>query len=376
MNLLDIAPLLSTILGLLLCVFIMFRKSGLGKNKKMRFVLSALVFLYTFIAFDYYLVLINHGNTDSFGMSDLFFHLTGFLFYYFISLFTKNKINLKKWGWVILGYTLARWSTFLPVLQYSSIESYIKYLESSNYGLVLYGEFIITSIINIILAILAFFKLKQTPTVIKFDEKQLLQYKWIHLVLVGFIVLQLAIFINNIIGLMGAFTWNAYEVNLKTDTLLIVIFFFVMAYSIMQFPVFAFSGDFEDLPETVKKKYAKSSLTDSSTLFSQIETLVREEKIYLEFDVKLNTLAERLDKSVHHISQAINQNADMSFPDYINSFRIEEAKKKLLEPKPDTILAISLDVGFNSKAAFYTAFKKATSQTPTAFKKAHKEENK
>jgi YesN/AraC family two-component response regulator len=94
--------------------------------------------------------------------------------------------------------------------------------------------------------------------------------------------------------------------------------------------------------------------------------------LYLEYDLKLNVLAEKLDKSVHHISQAINQNANMSFPDFINSFRIEEAKKKLLEPKPATIFAISLDVGFNSKAAFYTAFKKFTSQTPTEFKKQHK----
>jgi len=62
----------------------------------------------------------------------------------------------------------------------------------------------------------------------------------------------------------------------------------------------------------------------------------------------------------------------MSFPDFINSFRIEEAKKKLIEPNPATIFAISLDVGFNSKAAFYTAFKKNTQMTPTEFKKLHR----
>jgi AraC-like DNA-binding protein len=62
----------------------------------------------------------------------------------------------------------------------------------------------------------------------------------------------------------------------------------------------------------------------------------------------------------------------MSFPDFISSFRIEEAKKQLMAPKPDTIFAISLDVGFNSKAAFYTAFKKHTQMTPTEFKKLYK----
>ena len=109
-----------------------------------------------------------------------------------------------------------------------------------------------------------------------------------------------------------------------------------------------------------------------SELFEKIEALVKEESLYLDFDLKLNTVAEKLEQSIHHISQAINQNAKMSFPDFISSFRIQEAKKKLLESKPATIFAISLDVGFNSKAAFYTAFKKHTQMTPTEFKKLHK----
>jgi AraC-like DNA-binding protein len=61
----------------------------------------------------------------------------------------------------------------------------------------------------------------------------------------------------------------------------------------------------------------------------------------------------------------------MSYPDFISSFRIEAAKKKLIAPKPNTIFSIYLDVGFNSKAAFYTAFKKHTQMTPTEFKKQH-----
>jgi AraC-like DNA-binding protein len=116
-------------------------------------------------------------------------------------------------------------------------------------------------------------------------------------------------------------------------------------------------------------------LSDSSSLFKQIEALVNKELLYLDYDLKLNTFAKKLDQSIHHISQAINQNAKMSFPDFISSFRIEAAKKKLIKPKPDTIFAIYLDVGFNSKAAFYTAFKKHTQMTPTEFKKLHKPTN-
>ncbi|SIQ20963.1 helix-turn-helix domain-containing protein [Maribacter ulvicola] len=135
----------------------------------------------------------------------------------------------------------------------------------------------------------------------------------------------------------------------------------------MHFPVFAITGDFEDLHPTIKRKYANSSLVDSSNLFYKINSLVKDEQLYLESEIKINSLAEKLNKSVHHISQAINQNTGKSFPDFINSFRIQEAKKKLLQPKPDTIFTILLEVGFNSKAAFYSAFKKNTQQTPSQF---------
>ena len=369
MSLLDIAPLLSSIIGALLCLFILFKKTGLGKSRRMRNILALLVFMYTFVALDYYLIVLSKGDLISFGMSGVFFHLTGFLFYYFIVLFTKNKIRLKLWIGGLVIYTLMRWTVLLPILEQDTVQEYIIFVETTDYKYVLYAEFVLTSMINIVLSVLAFFKLQQTPTVIDFNEKQSLQYRWIKLVLLGFIVLQLGIFINNMVG---TFDLDNFETNLKTDTLLIVMFFFVIAFSMMHFPVFAFSGDFEDLPDTIQKKYVKSSLTDSYPLFSEIDALMRSEALYLDFDLKLNTVAERLDKSVHHISQAINQNAHMSFPDYINGFRIEAAKQKLLEPKPDTIFAISLDVGFNSKAAFYAAFKKVTSQTPTEFKRANK----
>ena len=60
-----------------------------------------------------------------------------------------------------------------------------------------------------------------------------------------------------------------------------------------------------------------------------------------------------------------------SFPDYLNSFRIEEAKSYLKNPEFSkyTIVSIGLEAGFNSKSSFYSVFKKTTGETPAAFKK-------
>ena len=61
-----------------------------------------------------------------------------------------------------------------------------------------------------------------------------------------------------------------------------------------------------------------------------------------------------------------------NFLDFINQKRIKRAEEMLGGPtfSQYTILAIAHEVGFNSKSAFYTAFKKFTGHTPTTYRKA------
>ena len=368
MEFLDIAPLFSFVIGVLLILFILFKKSGLGKDRKMRYVLVAIISFYTFSALDSYLIIDSNGLTPYYGMSEMVNHLPGFLLYYFVLLFTKSEVNKKKWLLYIALYTIVRWFVFIPIFEYDSLVEFNEAEPVPWFKYVLVIEFYTTSSINIFLSILAYLKLKRTPSVLTFSPSQAVQYRWMKLIFIGFVVAEIAIFFNMQTTLLNL---NNFAWNLKLDTLLIMLLFFAFTFSVMHFPVFAFSGDFEDLSNETKQKYEKSSLKDSHDLFLQIESYVKSEQLYLNSDLKLNLLSEKLGKSVHHISQAINQNADKNFPDYINDFRVEEAKKKLLEPKPDTIFAIALDVGFNSKAAFYAAFKKSLAQTPTEFRKAN-----
>lgn len=145
----------------------------------------------------------------------------------------------------------------------------------------------------------------------------------------------------------------------------------------MYFPVFAYSGKYEDLSSLYKvdkEKYQGSTLTDSQALFKEIDLLVRNEKLYLDSELKMDKVSKKLSRPIPYISQAINENTQNSFPDYINSFRIEEAKKKLLIENPDTIFSIAIDIGFNNKTTFYNAFKKYTNMTPTQYKKHFKKE--
>jgi AraC-like DNA-binding protein len=95
-------------------------------------------------------------------------------------------------------------------------------------------------------------------------------------------------------------------------------------------------------------------------------------KPFLEPELTIYKLAEELKVPRHHLSQVINEKAQKSFFDFINSYRIEEVKKLLADPKMANrnILGIALDCGFNSKATFNAAFKKFTGMTPSAYQKA------
>ena len=64
-------------------------------------------------------------------------------------------------------------------------------------------------------------------------------------------------------------------------------------------------------------------------------------------------------------------NPFFNFFDFINQFRIDEARSILKNPekKQFTVLEILYEVGFNSKSSFNTAFKKHTGLTPTQYRK-------
>ncbi len=121
-------------------------------------------------------------------------------------------------------------------------------------------------------------------------------------------------------------------------------------------------------------KYAKSGLDNEQLekYRQRLKYLMESEKIYLKPELTMPKLADRVNCSVNHLSQAINSGFGVSFFDFLNSYRIEEAKLMLKnnEPQAQAILDVSFAVGFNSNSAFYAAFKKATGHTPAQFRRA------
>lgn len=102
-----------------------------------------------------------------------------------------------------------------------------------------------------------------------------------------------------------------------------------------------------------------------------LERLMAEERPYLDTDLTLATLAEQLGMTDKVLSYVLNEGLGVSYVDYVNGLRVEEAKRQLADPTTAhlTVLGIGLNAGFSSKATFNRVFKRSTGTTPSEYRK-------
>jgi len=102
---------------------------------------------------------------------------------------------------------------------------------------------------------------------------------------------------------------------------------------------------------------------------SKLEHAMKEDKLFLQDNLSLNKLSEAISESENHISETLSQFLDTKFFQFVNCFRVEEAKEAL-QNSDKLITTIAFDVGFNSKSTFNTAFKKQVGHSPSAYRKS------
>ncbi|MEP7106654.1 MAG: AraC family transcriptional regulator [Ferruginibacter sp.] len=121
------------------------------------------------------------------------------------------------------------------------------------------------------------------------------------------------------------------------------------------------------------KKYANSSLDEyeKNRISEALNVIIRRDKLYLDAELTIDKLADKVGCSRHSLSQVLNECMQQSFYDYINSYRVVEAKMLLAAEsrKNHKIASIAYDAGFNSLSTFNDVFRKITGQTPSQHRK-------
>jgi AraC-like DNA-binding protein len=104
-------------------------------------------------------------------------------------------------------------------------------------------------------------------------------------------------------------------------------------------------------------------------IHENLERLIKDDKFYTQRNLTLQDLALKLQINKNVLSQYLNQNLNQNFYTYINSLRVQEAQKLLLEKitKKYSLEGIGYMAGFNSKTTFNTVFKKQTGMSPSEY---------
>ncbi len=125
--------------------------------------------------------------------------------------------------------------------------------------------------------------------------------------------------------------------------------------------------------EIKKRQYEKSKIKDLdiSTLLSDLGNMMENEKAFASEDITIGIVADELGITVHQLSEILNKKIKKNFNSFINTYRIEESKKILIDDPERTITSIAIAVGFNTSSAFSTIFSRNTGLSPKDYRKKY-----
>lgn len=119
-----------------------------------------------------------------------------------------------------------------------------------------------------------------------------------------------------------------------------------------------------------RKEKSNSRETKEKELFKKIESLIVSEKLYTSSDISLDKLASILDTNRTYLSKIVNKYSGLTFPNYINYYRIKEATSLLSDPDKEVVLKVLYEkLGYKSLTSFYRAFQKETGCPPIIYRK-------
>jgi AraC-like DNA-binding protein len=127
-----------------------------------------------------------------------------------------------------------------------------------------------------------------------------------------------------------------------------------------------FKEEEHKVENNLKEKFNESEL---ETWKTKILKLMQEEKLYLQPELNLSDIANRLKTNISVLSGVVNNAFGKNFNDFVNEYRVKEFQERIQLPenKNITLLGIAFDCGFNSKATFNRSFKKFTGKAPKEF---------
>jgi AraC-like DNA-binding protein len=356
----NIILLIGSLQGLVLsCILFFAKKANHNANK----ILALLVLVFSFSIFIHS---VSHGYTslniqNHSTVISSFFFLVGPLLFIYTKLLTKTSLSIKK------KHLLHAIPFLVIILPYFTITIIFNNSEPLSNLLNFIPDLVafhIAFYLYLTIRCLRDFSKKIKETFSSVEKKNL---NWLKILITCFGFL----WIGAIISDLSPFSHK----NWDYESLLFSFFIYLIGYAgLLQPEIFSGSEELLEVSDNeIKKKYQKSTLTEEmiSKYSEKLLSSMNDQKLFMKNDLTLPELSGTLSISVHHLSQIINEKFNQNFFEFINKFRIEEAKNILSnnENQNITIASIGFDTGFNSISSFNSAFKKYVGVSPSQFRK-------
>jgi AraC-like DNA-binding protein len=206
----------------------------------------------------------------------------------------------------------------------------------------------------------------------QYSEVQKVTLGWLKTIISFFLALMLVSVVNSYLSYQSM--GRAYFFLLSITIFLLLLFIIFVLFKALRNPAIFSVWEQKEVEEAVQAaRYATSPIQDNEKkrVLDKLLQHMQSQRPYLAPELTLDDLAVQIAVKPKLLSQVINELLHRNFFEFINHYRIEEAKRLLTNPedKKITVLEVLYEVGFNSKSSFNTLFKKHTGLTPSEFKK-------
>ncbi len=176
-----------------------------------------------------------------------------------------------------------------------------------------------------------------------------------------------------VVDVYGTYSANPvnHTVNLLIDVIWIVfsVVVYLLGYFAIKQPEIFRMATIEEEEEKSEVDRPQIDTNELEELKEALHVMMTQDQVYLNPQLSLPELAEKMETNVHTLSKTINAGYTKNFRDFVNHYRIQDFIERAQEEKykNQTFLAIALAVGFNSKSSFNRSFKKVTNKSPREY---------
>jgi len=370
MNIIIVIAGITIFISLLLSLFLFtVRSQDTLSNRLFAFFLIVVAVDTSGIIFDFYAT--KPTNLGMFRSLITFLQIP--LFYLYIRSMCYSDFKLR-WKHLLHAIPFVLVNLLLIPRYFSKdLESKLVFLRNNSDMLEIQFNHLLIHLQLVVYIVAIFLLLRKAKKLYKqnFTGANILSYNWLFQLTFAMTIFYSIVLLKNI------FKFSQYpeisdwlKVSLFVVELIIICWYLFKA---LNNPTLFRNLDSSLIDSQIKSKESEHDINiESNETLSKLQSYMEQEKPFLNPYLTIKNISEEVHIPVRELSTLLNRELGQHFFDFVNQYRIENAKELLKNTSKSklTVLEILYSVGFNSKSSFNSAFKKHTGTTPTKYRKS------